>query len=198
MIFVLGTVLVLVAGFFIWRIIADARSYKYKVHLVLGSAHGGSSYDLDAARVIRDPKTNRPSGLKLRKYKFSEEWPTYDFISYDAKGKPHMWATMVNDRLVFLDLASVEPPQLTYRQSGLVGAQRAHQDAERMFSLKNWFEKYGVMIAIMGFAIVIFVIQLINVNQMSHAIDANKAVADQLGRVATQLAQANGAVIPAG
>lgn len=168
---ILAALVLFAVAFFLKRMM----EYKIRVH-IFSNATEGVLFQTDKAKYLRNKRTKRPQGIRLQRNKIIEQAPHSDFMSFDNKGKPHLFATIHDNKLVFFKPTKFMPEQgevkKDWLQSDLHETLHLHQEAENEFSMLGFWDKYGntVMNGILTMVILIFMIVVFQ--QMERVADA--------------------------
>lgn len=189
------TILVVLVGlfvfatvFFVGWLILQRMQYKITVNLWSKSGSGGV-YTSDHARILRDATTKRPDTLHFRKSKVVEQYPGSDFLYYSDRGRMMLNAVVLENKVVFFRIDDLFPPpqmfSASYKQSDFHGLGRSINDARNKWSPKDFFEKYGPMLASGILVVVILIFMIVISNQLG---DVSDAIERGLGRYAQAMA----------
>lgn len=156
---------------------AVIRRMQYKITVNLWSKSGGGGvYTIDKARIIRDPTTRRPDTIQLRKSRITEQYPGSDYLYYSDRGLMMLNGVVLDNKVVFFKVDELFPaPDLfkaSYKQSDFHGLGRSINDARTKWSVKDFFEKYGPLLASSLLVVVILIFMIVISNQLGEVSEA--------------------------
>lgn len=174
----LVAVAVFAIGLLLMLIISKAAQYRYTVH-IWGAGANSNLLQREKARIVKEKKTKRPMGLQFRKSKIVEEYPGLGYVSFDEKGKPFLNAILYENKLVFIKTEAFYPEKgklsIEYMQSDLTDLVKINEEIDTEFSLNNFWDKYGGLIA-SGMLTIVILIFMIVVIQKFDAFNENLGV----------------------
>lgn len=165
--------------------------YKISVH-IFSSATEGVLFQTDKAKYLRNKKTKRPQGIRLKRNKIIEQAPHTDYMSFDNKGKPHLFASIHDNKLIFFKPTKFMPEEgevkSTWLQSDLHETLHLHKEAEDEFSLLGFWDKYGITVMNGLLTMVILIFMIVVFQQMDKVADS---FTEGLGGVVNRLEALN-------
>lgn len=180
-----GGGLIIVLGFLLIR---NLMSYKIPINIWtrIGS---GAVFEQDKGKILYNKETKRPEGLKFRRKKVIEEYPSSDYFHPNDKGRPILNAVIADNKVSFFRIEELMPKsgdiKTKWTQNDLHGTFYAVRRNAEKFEVGDFLSKYGVLIGTGLLTIVVLIFMIVVFQKMDSLGHTFAGIASNVAKSAT-------------